>query len=144
MTNWTPDLSHRGGPRYRAIADALAAGLQNGELKPGDRLPTHRDLAYRLGVTVGTVTRAYAEAQRRGLLEGHVGRGSFLAGRPLPPAGLTMAEHDAAEMIELSLAFPPQASSELLQRSLAELARQPGVARLLNYQPHAGMLHHRA
>ena len=93
MTSWTPDLSHRDGPRYRAIADALAAGLQNGELKPGDRLPTHRDLAYRLGVTVGTVTRAYAEAQRRGLLEGHVGRGSFLAGltgsgeqpRPLRP-----------------------------------------------------------
>ncbi|MFI5018526.1 MAG: GntR family transcriptional regulator, partial [Dongiales bacterium] len=77
MTSWTPDLSHRDGPRYRAIADAMAAGLQNGELKPGDRLPTHRDLAYRLGVTVGTVTRAYAEAQRRGLLEGHVGRGSF-------------------------------------------------------------------
>ena len=93
MTSWTPDLSHRDGPRYRAIADAMAAGLQNGELKPGDRLPTHRDLAYRLGVTVGTVTRAYAEAQRRGLLEGHVGRGSFLAGptgqgeqpRPLRP-----------------------------------------------------------
>ena len=69
-----------------------------GELKPGERLPTHRDLAYRLGVTVGTVTRAYAEAQRRGLIEGHVGRGSFLAGltgrESAPPAchaGIGMA-----------------------------------------------------
>ena len=153
MTSWTPDLSHRDGPRYRAIADAMAAGLRKGELKPGDRLPTHRDLAYRLGVTVGTVTRAYAEAQRRGLLEGHVGRGSFLAGltgqgSSLGPSGLSpgfgMAEHEPSGMIELSLAFPPQSSDELLQRTLAELARQPGIARLLNYQPHAGMAHHRA
>src|SRR5262250_989631 len=130
MTNWTPDLSRHAGPRYLAIADAVAAGLETGQLKPGDRLPTHRDLAYRLGVTVGTVTRAYAEAQRRGLLEGHVGRGSFLAGPGQAAGGaalggLTLGEHDASEMIELSLAFPPQASSELLQRSLAELARQP-------------------
>ncbi|HKF59923.1 MAG TPA: PLP-dependent aminotransferase family protein [Dongiaceae bacterium] len=149
MTSWTPDLSRHDGPRYRAIADAIAADLHAGQLKPGDRLPTHRDLAYRLGVTVGTVTRAYAEAQRRGLLEGHVGRGSFLAGltRPapsLPASGLTMADHESTGMIELSLAFPPQATDELLQRTLTELARQPGVTRLLNYQPHAGMAHHRA
>ena len=48
MTSWTPDLSRHDGPRYRAIADAIAAGLHTGQLKPGDRLPTHRDLAYRL------------------------------------------------------------------------------------------------
>src|SRR5262249_4913244 len=145
MTNWSPNLPHHSGPRYRAIADAIAADLDTGQLKPGDRLPTHRDLAYRLGVTVGTVTRAYAEAQRRGLLEGHVGRGSFLAGPVRPPlTGLTMPEHEPSGMIELGLAFPPQNSDELLQRTLAELTRQPGVARLLNYQPHAGMPHHRA
>ena len=57
MTTWTPDLSHRDGPRYRAIADAMAAGLQNGELKPGDRLPTHRDLAYRLQALQGVKKR---------------------------------------------------------------------------------------
>src|SRR5262249_28023130 len=154
MTNWSPNLPHHSGPRYRAIADAIAADLHAGQLKPGDRLPTHRDLAYRLGVTVGTVTRAYAEAQRRGLLEGHVGRGSFLAGLPrpaqalpgqgLPLPGLTMPEHEPSGMIELSLAFPPQSSDELLQQTLTEVARQPGVRRLLNYQPHAGMAHHRA
>jgi DNA-binding transcriptional MocR family regulator len=144
MTTWTPDLSRHDGPRYRAIADAIAADLHAGQLKPGDRLPTHRDLAFRLGVTVGTVTRAYAEAQRRGLLQGHVGRGSFLAGLPLPAATLTMPEHEPTGMIELSLAFPPRSTDELLQQTLTELARQPGVTRLLNYQPHAGMAHHRA
>ena len=144
MTSWSPDLSAFSGPRYRAIADALAADMQAGKLKPGARLPTHRDLAYRLGVTVGTVTRAYAEAQRRGLLEGHVGRGSFLAGPPQPAPGLGSSESGRAGMIELGLAFPPQPNDELLQRTLAELSRQSGVARLLSYQPHAGMAHHRA
>ncbi len=62
MTNWQPNLDGRSGPRYVAIADALAAEVAAGRFKPGERLPTHRDLAWRLGVTVGTVSRAYAEA----------------------------------------------------------------------------------
>jgi len=80
---------------YLAIADALARDVEAGELAPGDRLPTHRALARRLGVNVVTITRAYAEAARRGLVEGEVGRGTFVrASRrffrtdfPLEPAG---------------------------------------------------------
>ena len=67
MTNWLPQLDDTSGPRYLAIADALARDITAGHLKAGDRLPTHRDLAWHLGVTVGTVSRAYAEAERRGL-----------------------------------------------------------------------------
>ncbi|MEA2778923.1 MAG: hypothetical protein QOK29_467 [Rhodospirillaceae bacterium] len=145
MTIWIPDLAGYGGPRYKAIADALATDLRSGRLKPGDRLPTHRELAYRLGVTVGTVTRAYAEAQRRGLLEGQVGRGSFLAQSSERPSGLTMPENDATALIELSLAFPPpKVSDALLQQTLGELARESGIEHFLHYQPHAGMPQHRA
>ena len=78
MTIWTPDLRQRSGPRYIAIAEALAEDTGGGRLRPGTRLPTHRDLADRLGVTVGTITRAYAEAIRRGLVTGEVGRGTFV------------------------------------------------------------------
>src|SRR3989442_1579957 len=67
MTIWTLDLRKHQGPRYRAIAEALAGDIDSGRLEPGMRLPTHRDLADRLGVTVGTVSRAYAEADRPGL-----------------------------------------------------------------------------
>jgi len=81
MTIWVPDLSAHSGPRYRAIAEALASDMRSGRLKPGERLPTHRELAYRLGVTVGTVTRAYAEAQRRGLLEAMSGAAVFSPNR---------------------------------------------------------------
>jgi len=145
MTIWVPDLSTSGGPRYKAIAEALAADVRNGKLKAGERLPTHRDLAYRLGVTVGTITRAYAEAQRRGLIEGHVCRGSFLAQPVNLPAGFGQPEHEQSGLIEMSLAFPPpQANDTLLHATFADMARQPGISRLLDYQPHGGMAHHRA
>ena len=65
MTMWLPHLDGRTGPRYRAIADSLAEDIAKGRLAAGSRLPTHRWLADRLGVTVGTVTRAYLEAARR-------------------------------------------------------------------------------
>jgi len=145
MTSWQPDLSAYEGPRYQAIAEAIATDLRQGRLKAGERLPTHRELAYRLGVTVGTVTRGYAEAQRRGLVAGHVGRGSFLAapGQASPQLGSLQPQADGA--IELSLAFPPpHAGDALFQRTLGELARDGGVGSLLDYQPHGGMAHHRA
>src|SRR5689334_5704588 len=75
VTSWQPQLKKGAGPRYRAIAQALAADILAGRVQPGTRLPTHRELADRLGVTVGTVTRAYAEAARRGLISGEIGRG---------------------------------------------------------------------
>src|SRR5689334_1191017 len=78
MTMWQPEITNLPGPRYIAIAEALAADVRTGQLAPGDRLPTHRDLAFKLGVTVGTVSRAYAEAERRGLIGGEVGRGTFV------------------------------------------------------------------
>src|SRR3954469_16903934 len=80
MTMWLPELDGRRGPVYRAIADAIDEGVQNGTLRAGTRLPPHRDLADHLGVTVTTITRAYTEAARRGLTSGHVGRGTFIRG----------------------------------------------------------------
>lgn len=81
MTMWIPNLDGSRGPKYRVIADAIDEGVQQGTLRPGTRLPPHRDLADHLGVTVTTITRAYTEAARRGLIDGHVGRGTFIRGQ---------------------------------------------------------------
>src|SRR5688572_27668148 len=111
MTNWLPDLGKFSGPRYRAIADALAADITANRLPPGSRLPTHRDLAYHLKVTVGTVTRAYAEAERRGLIGGEVGRGTYVKGGSPPSALDAWPEHQPAPagmpaVVNLSLCTP--------------------------------------
>jgi DNA-binding transcriptional MocR family regulator len=78
MATWTPDLSGKKGPKYKLIADAIGSAVGSGEIKPGMRLPTHRNLADHLKLTVGTITRGYAEAARRGLIEGETGRGTYV------------------------------------------------------------------
>src|SRR3954447_8392265 len=81
MTIWSPKLEQSEGPLYQRIADLLQRDVDSGALLPGSRLPTQRELARKLGVTVVTVTRAYSEAAERGLLESTVGRGSFVRER---------------------------------------------------------------
>lgn len=102
VTTWRPHKLSPRGPVYLAIADALAADLEAGRVKPGERLPTHRELARVLGVNVVTITRAYAEAARRGLVDGHVGRGTFVRSieeRPpsRPPRGSATGAIDLSQ-----------------------------------------------
>ncbi len=77
---WLPELSSGSAPLYERLVLAMTRDIRDGVLAAGARLPPQRDLAFRLGVSVGSVTRAYAEAERRGLLMAHVGRGSFVRG----------------------------------------------------------------
>ncbi len=77
-------------PKYLALADAVEQAFRERKIAPGKALPPQRDLAHALGVTLGTVSRAYAEAATRGLVEAAVGRGTFIrAQRPdvdvMPP-----------------------------------------------------------
>jgi DNA-binding transcriptional MocR family regulator len=65
---------------YLKLADAIAADIAEGRLKPGDRLPPQRGFAYDRGIAVSTASRVYAELLRRRLVVGEVGRGTFIAG----------------------------------------------------------------
>ena len=74
--DWTPTIEDRTGPVYLRIVEALASDISRGRLRRGEVLPTHRALAKALHVDLTTVTRAYAEARRRGLTEARVGHGN--------------------------------------------------------------------
>ena len=147
---WSPDLTEQPGPRYLGIANALAGDIERGSLEPGSRLPTHRDLARELGVTVGTVSRAYGEAKRRGLVTGEVGRGTFVLERGEEQEGteLDLPEWPDTDAIDLSMNVPPSPGRTeedvALAVALDSLASRPGVGQLLQYQPHAGAARHRA
>lgn len=142
---WIPSLNDRPGPKYLRIADALAEDVYAGRLLAGDRLPTHRDLAWRLSVTVGTVSRAYAEAERRGLVVGEVGRGSFVRPGARSAATLDMPHEGAPQTIELGINRPPShLNAPEFAQALAELSRSNDVAQLMNYQAHTGRWEHRA
>src|SRR5512147_2865479 len=133
MTIWVPNLEGRSGPRYVAIAEQLARDLETGRLKPGDRLPTHRELAWKLGMTVGTVTRAYAEAERRGLITGEVGRGTFIRDRKSESATLPMPVPDD-DFVDLTRSFPVQERpSPEIARAISELGASPELGQVLGY-----------
>lgn len=138
MTIWQPDLLDRSGPRYRAIAKALDEDIASGRLRPRDRLPTHRDLAWALGMTVGTVSRAYAEAERRGLIVGEVGRGTFV--RPATTGGYpNFGDEQLDETIALdNVVPPPLGSTRDFTAALESIAAEPFGETLISYQPRAG------
>src|SRR5689334_2027399 len=137
MTMWLPNLEMRRGPVYRAIADAIDDDVQRGALRAGARLPPHRDLADHLGVTVTTITRAYAEASRRGLISGHVGRGTFIRG--------TESEESEYEpgVLDLSInILMPDKEVAHLEAHLFQRRVLPWT-QLLGYAPKRGHLRHR-
>src|SRR6476620_8718393 len=103
MTDWVPTLATISGPRYIAFVHALEADIVAGRVKPGTRLLPQRDMAQRLGLSVGTISKAYAEAEQRGLISGEVGRGTFVQRRRPEARGLGASE----ARINLALNVPP-------------------------------------
>lgn len=143
MTIWQPDLD-RSKPLYLAIADSLGQDIAAGVLKEGARLPPQRDLAWKLGVTLGTVTRAYKEAENRGLLAGEVGRGSYVK-RPRALNSLNAPVGEEDGIIDLSQAVPPPVvrPSEF-DAALQFIMRDQRKLSLLDYAPSEGFPLHRA
>ena len=81
-------------PLHHQVYLDLRSSLDRREWKPGDRLPTERELAARYGCSLITVRRALGELVREGRIERTRGRGTFvLASRiaPTPPTSPTMA-----------------------------------------------------
>ncbi len=78
-TIWPPNLANSDGPKYIVLIQCLREAVQTGELVQGAKLPPVRELAWKTGITPGTVARAYKIGVDEGLLETTVGRGTFVA-----------------------------------------------------------------
>src|SRR5229473_6948055 len=131
---WIPTISEWQGPAYLRIVDALAADIASGRLHRGQQLPTHRALAQTLRLDLTTVTRAYGEARRRGLIDARVGQGTFVA------ETTTRATVDLPHpvKIDLSMNVPPQPIEANLDiriaQGLASIQKEAGFSAFLNYQ----------
>lgn len=143
MTIWQPDLD-RSKPLYLAIADSLGQDIAAGVLREGTRLPPQRNLAWKLGVTLGTVTRAYKEAENRGLLTGEVGRGSYVK-CPRGATALSPAAGEEDGIIDFSHAVPPPiVKPSEFDSALHFVMRDQRKLSLLDYAPPEGFPLHRA
>lgn len=137
------DVARHGAPLYRAIVLALADAVATGRLGEGQRLPTVRALAERLGVTIGTVNRAYQLAERRGLVRAEVGRGTFVRGAA-PTRRLLLEPGLPPDLIDLAVNAPVALAAGELGEVLAALGRDAQSAALLTrYPPPAGLAAHR-
>lgn len=108
-------------PLYVQLRDQLRALVHAGDLRPGDRIPASRELATMLGVHRTTVANAYAELESEGLIQGHVGRGTFIRGNgnglkltPPPPPVL-----NGNGTIRWELLFADERGEEILGRLTA-------------------------
>jgi DNA-binding transcriptional MocR family regulator len=138
-TLWSPRVRSEDGPIYRAIADALEKDIDNGVLRDGARLPTHRQLASRLGVTPLTITRAYKEASRRGLIDSSVGRGTFVRSASTPLFGAVLTRDQG--MIDLAKNIIQ--GSDVVDLDARALASVRPFLRDAEYAPTEGLLRHR-
>jgi DNA-binding transcriptional MocR family regulator len=130
MTIWSPRLPDSDAPIYRRIADALERDVRAGMLVGGSQLPTHRHLARTLDITPVTVTRAYAEAARRGLIESSAGRGTFVRATRrvhVPATDIDLATNTVIVPLPVPTASVLQRAAEALVQS--SYATGPGSER---------------
>jgi DNA-binding transcriptional MocR family regulator len=131
---WTARLAEAEGTPSNRLLEALSQDIVSGQLQGGDRLPPHRELAWTLGLGVGTVTKAYAMLERRGLARSIKGRGTFVAA--LQP--------DKRAAINLSVnSIPVMLSDRLLARTLSTISRKIDSNHVNLRPPLAGHDEHR-
>lgn len=142
MSHWPLNREDITRPAYRSLAQAIAAAIDAGSLRSGDRLPPHRDLAWRLGLSVQTVSRAYEELIRADLISGEVGRGSFV--KPGPRETLDVPWFRAATErppIDLSMMTPvllPQVAAAWRDSMRRVAGRLPDAA-MYSFRPRQAM-----
>lgn len=131
--------------RYKELVERLAADINEGRLRPGTRLPTHRQLAAREGIALVTATRVYAALESMGLASGETGRGTFVRETALPRGQGIDQIAIAADMVDLNFNYPSvPGQAELLRAALRQLAAAGDLESLLRYQPHGGRPQDRA
>jgi GntR family transcriptional regulator len=101
-------LENNGVPIYVQLREQMLRALGSGALRPGDQMPTMREVAVALKVDLNTVRHAYDELERIGAITLIRGRGSFVAEPPTAPTGRAAAAQTdslAKQVIATALAM---------------------------------------
>ncbi len=113
-------------PLYIQIRDDLRQEIDCGNLKPGDRLPPVTSLAQQRGVTAATIRRALQDLTDEGLIDSHVGRGTFVTDRDAVDAGTGTPHGERGAHAAVASRKLRQSATRSLNEMLA-LAQRPGV-----------------
>ncbi len=145
---WLPtvNLEEARGPKYKALVEAIIGDIESGRLANGTRMPTHRDLAYRLGVSVQTVTAAYKEVERQGWLRSERRRGTFVQGRVTDRTPAIILDSRQPDLVDLSIVRTcfTDWHMGLSARAPQALSEAPSLSWMQSCRPVAGFERHRA
>ncbi|OMH38356.1 GntR family transcriptional regulator [Motiliproteus sp. MSK22-1] len=130
-----------------AISEALEKAIASGDLPSGARLPTHRELAEQLEVSVQTVSNAYAYAEKKGFVRAWVGSGTFVNSYEVEQETefLLVEDKDTeGRAIDLSIAHPVCTAqhSQLFKEALLKMAQSDTDALIRAARPVQGQKHH--
>ncbi|WP_294222339.1 PLP-dependent aminotransferase family protein [uncultured Shimia sp.] len=132
-TIWPPNFDGCTDPKYIVLIQSLRGAVRSGQLPVGEKLPPVRELAWQMGITPGTVARAYKLAVEEGLLETTVGRGTFVAdSRPetvLPPEPL-ISVSQTGDLDLRAVRVPDVGQDRVIRNVMTRVASESGTSYL--------------
>ena len=145
MTIWLPDPNTLNHPLHLGLASAIANAIAEGKLSKGQQLPTHRNMAEKLGLSVHTVSKAYDNLRRQNLIDGQVGRGSYVLDQDTPNDQPFRLESEANDGFDLSISRPVfgQLHVDKFQQLLTQVHKDLDPAVFLSCRPNVGRGTHR-
>lgn len=136
---WKPNISTISGPLYKALADLLEEDIQNGTLKPGDKLPPQRELADFLDVNLSTISRAFKLCEQKGLISGAIGKGTYISSDANVNSTL-LNPANTKNLIEMGATYPPYAQNKYIIKFIENMLHQPNSDKFLEYSSPCGTL----
>jgi len=145
MTIWIPNRDDLTRPLHTSLVSTMKEAIEDGRLAVGTRLLPHRTLAYKLDVSVHTVGKAYDELKRQGLIDGHVGRGTYVLDPDLSSRQPYLMERGDQRIIDLSISRPLYSTVHVdrMEEALKNLPNSLGHDTYLACRPNIGLQKHR-
>lgn len=140
---WNPKIINTDKTLYVAIADAIERDILLGILKPNEKMPPQRSLAKIVGVNLTTISRAYSEAEKRGLISGTIGKGTYVSQKDIRNVTLPEVLSNEDNIIELGLMGSMIVKDYDISELIKTVAEEHDFNTLLDYVPSQGLLRHR-
>ncbi|AML52896.1 PLP-dependent aminotransferase family protein [Falsihalocynthiibacter arcticus] len=145
MTIWYPNPETLQHPLHTGLASAIAHAISDGKLQKGQQLPTHRKMAERLGLSVHTVSKAYETLRRQNLIDGHVGRGSYVLDPNVTQDQPFKLKSEGRNGFDLSISRPmfSKLHVDRFQKAIIQLPNELDPSIFLSCRPNVGHDAHR-
>lgn len=148
LQNWQEQINtpSTGRSKYKKLVHAIAQNIEDGSLPDGTKLPPQREVSQALNISVQTVSNAYKELERDGIIRCEVGRGSFVSHSMTEQVSSYMLDYNEYSIADFSIAriIHTAEHDRVWQQTCTDLANEIEHPWMRDCRPIAGFEHHRA